>query len=72
MGDGLQRAFAAAKSKRTRSKPFPGGTFTATVIVDRGSRGEVRMLIDGRTFIVHGSLANGMRSLASGTIDDEI
>jgi hypothetical protein len=29
-------------------------------------------VIDGRTFVVRGALANGMRSLAAGTIDDEL
>jgi hypothetical protein len=42
---------------------FNGGTFSATVIVDEGRRGDVVILIDGSRFVVRGGLADGLRSL---------
>lgn len=42
---------------------FDGGSFEATVIVDWGRRGEVRLLVEGKTFVVRGRLADGLRSL---------
>lgn len=42
-----------------------GATLHATVVVDDGDMGgEVRLLIEGRTFIVSGRLRTGLRDLA--------
>lgn len=48
-----------------------GGTFQATVIVDDSDMGgEVRMLIEGRTFIISGGLRKGLRDLADTSAHD--
>lgn len=42
------------------------GTFSALVIVDpKDLGGEVRMLINGRVFIVSGRLKRGLRAMAA-------
>lgn len=42
-----------------------GATFSAVVIVDPPSMGgEVRMLIDGHTFVLRGRVVRGLRNMA--------
>lgn len=42
---------------------FDGGTYQATVIVDEGRRGEVCLLVEGKTFVLRGGVADGLRGL---------
>lgn len=45
-------------------KPKYGGTLSAVVIVDPADLGgEVRMLIDGNTFVLRGGIVRGLREL---------
>lgn len=61
---------ARARSRRQREREADA-FMSASVAVDPASiGGEVRLLIEGHTFIVHGRLAKGLRALAAGTIDD--
>lgn len=63
---------ALASRGRRRREREADAWMSANIAVDPASiGGEVRLIVEGRTFIVSGRLAKGLRSLAAGTIDDE-
>lgn len=63
-----QRAMARSRRKRERDAD---AFMSANVSVYPAKRGgDVLLIVEGRIFMVTGSLAKGLRSLAAGTIDE--
>jgi len=49
----------------------PGGTLSATIIVDPPDiGGEVRMIVEGRTFVLRGGVVQGLRKVCADRAHD--